>query len=60
MEQETPFLDEWPKVSFTDIANERVEGGRIVGALYRSFFALLSLPETVLSSFLTLLKEEPR
>lgn len=53
------FMDEWPTISFTQIANEEVEGG-FIGTFYRMFFAVLRFPETMVTSFFTLLKEEPR
>lgn len=59
IEEYTPFIDEWPTISFNEIAKEEVGGGA-VRVFYKSFFLLLRLPETMLSSLTTLLKEEPR
>ncbi len=50
------FMDDWPKVSFEEIATCQEKGA--VGVFYTSFFSLLSLPQTVVSSLITLLKEE--
>lgn len=50
------LIDEWPKVSFEEIADEDVGEGAVRVA-YKSFFALLRLPETLVISFMTLLKE---
>lgn len=55
-EQVDKFIEEWPKVSFVNLANEQVEGGRAVKIFYKSFFTILELPEAMITSLLTLLK----
>lgn len=58
MENQSEFLDEWPRVSFSQLAQEEV-GGEPLRMLYKSFFALLRFPETILLALLTILKAKP-
>jgi len=52
---EGAFIEEWPRVSFEEISSCQEEGA--VGVFYKSFFSLLRLPETVISSLFTLFTE---
>lgn len=54
MSYETPFIDKWPKISFDELENLEVEGST-TRLMYRSFFKVLRLPETIVRAFLTVL-----
>lgn len=58
-EEQTALIEEWPKVSFNTLAKEEVEGG-VARVFYTSFMTLLRLPETMVTSFVTLFREKPQ
>lgn len=53
-----PFIEEWPKISFRELEDLEVEGDTL-RLMYKSFFVFLRLPEIVVTSFITLLKQNP-
>lgn len=52
----SPFIEEWPKISFDEFEKAEIEN-QAIKALYKSFFAVLHLPETTLKSFYKVLRE---
>jgi len=53
-----PLIEEWPVISFKEFENYEIENETIRYA-YKSFFVFMRLPEIILTSFVTLLKEDP-
>lgn len=54
MEYEKAFFEEWPRISFRELAEQEVEG-RLAKTLYKSFFCLLCFPERVAKSLTALI-----
>lgn len=46
----TPFLDQWPKVSFDELENIEIKNPP-TRIFYKSFFVLFFLPEKIFKSF---------
>ncbi len=51
---ETPFMDDWPKISFECFEQVEIEN-KAARVAYRSFFKLLRLPEATLKAFYIIL-----
>ena len=53
-----PFIEEWPRICLRELEDLEIEG-KTTRMIYKSFFVFLRLPEIVVTSFVTLLTENP-